>query len=266
MTATGRSGSAISTWGPSPRRAMKSDGRAWSDRAGPDRKTRQKRPGWAACCSVRPSLPLSNTSTHLKRPFSRQDPERATWHDRREQTAGCGGVGETAAGRLCAASAPSAPRAATATEQSGRTGNADEAPAVAPRGRRGVGRTAGASQADRPVSSIVQRYVTQNDDAKRTVKLKRHAGQAASDTAMVRTDPRLTQCAGGEGEGLKGCATRTGEPAVALDPLALTPGVWLTCHFAQVCPPTGGCHFYFAQVAVLTGRIRNFSRADRRGT
>src|SRR5271166_2417354 len=24
-------------------------------------------------------------------------------------------------------------------------------------------------------------------------------------------------------------------------------------HFAQVCPPTGGCHFYFAQVAVLTG-------------
>jgi hypothetical protein len=38
--------------------------------------------------------------------------------------------------------ATSAPRAATATEQSGRTGNADEEPAVALRGRRGVGRTA----------------------------------------------------------------------------------------------------------------------------
>jgi hypothetical protein len=56
------------------------------------------------------------------------------------------------------------------------------------------------------------------------MKLKRHAGQAATDTAMVRTDPRADALCWGEGEGLK-CATRTGKPAVAvaLDPLALTP-------------------------------------------
>ena len=55
------------------------------------------------------------------------------------------------------------------------------------------------------------------------MKLKRHAGQAATNTAMVRTDPRADALCWGEGEGLKGCATRTGKPAVALDPLALTP-------------------------------------------
>jgi hypothetical protein len=88
-----------------------------------------------------------------------------------------------------------------------------------------LARTARASQANRPVCSIVQRYVTQNDDAKikRTVKLKRHACLAATDAAMGRTDPRLTHCAGLRARGLKGYATRTGKPAVALDPLALTP-------------------------------------------
>src|SRR5271165_1747143 len=108
-----------------------------------------------------------------------------------------GGPAPSVGANLVPISGVSPPTFSTvSTEQSGRTGNADEAPAVAPRGRRGVGRTAGASHADRPVSSIVQRYVTLYNDAKRTVKLKRHAGQAASDTAMVRTDPRLTQCAG----------------------------------------------------------------------
>ena len=36
----------------------------------------------------------------------------------------------------------------------------------------------------------------------------------------------------GEGEGLKGCAARTGRPALALDPPHPHPSVWLTCRFA----------------------------------
>jgi hypothetical protein len=55
------------------------------------------------------------------------------------------------------------------------------------------------------------------------VKLKRTRALAATDTAMVRTDPTADALCWAEGEGLKGCARRTGKPAVALDPLALTP-------------------------------------------
>jgi len=185
-------------------------------------------------------------------------------HDRREQTAGYGGgLGETAAGRLCAASALSAPRAATATEQSGRTGNADEAPAAAPRGRRGVGRAAGASQADRPVSSIVQRYVTQNDDAKRTVKLKRHAGQAATDTAMVRTDPRLTQCAG-----VRARASRAAlrAPASRLWPLTPSPSPPRLVDMPFRTGVSADGRMSFLLCAGGSAHGRNFSRAERRGT
>ena len=47
-------------------------------------------------------------------------------------------------GRLPATSVPPPSRPATTTKQSGGAGNADKEPAVAPGGRRGVGRTAGA--------------------------------------------------------------------------------------------------------------------------
>ena len=92
-----------------------------------------------------------------------------TWRDRGEQTVGRGaGVGEGAAGGLRATSAPPSSRAAAAAEQSGGAGHADKETAVAPRGRRGVGRTAGAGTKLTARSiSIVQRYVTENDDAER---------------------------------------------------------------------------------------------------
>jgi hypothetical protein len=51
----------------------------------------------------------------------------------------------------------------------------------------------------------------------------------------------------GEGEGLKGCAARTGKPASALDPLALTPAFGRHAVSRDVCPPSRGCHFYFAR-------------------
>jgi hypothetical protein len=45
-----------------------------------------------------------------------------------------------------------------------------------------------------------------------------------TDSTMVRTDPRLAPSAGvSEGEGVKCYAARTGKPASAPDPLALTP-------------------------------------------
>ena len=59
------------------------------------------------------------------------------------------------------------PGAAAAAKQSRGTGYADKGPAFAPGSRRGVGRTAGAEPADRPVYPIVHRYVTEKDDAKR---------------------------------------------------------------------------------------------------
>jgi hypothetical protein len=47
---------------------------------------------------------------------------------------------------------------------------------------------------------------------------------AMTDSTMVRTDPRLAPSAGvSEGEGVKCYAARTGKPASAPDPLALTP-------------------------------------------
>ena len=39
----------------------------------------------------------------------------------------------------------------------------------------------------------------------------------------------------GEGAGLKGCAARTGRPALALDPPHPHPSVWLTCRFEHGC-------------------------------
>jgi hypothetical protein len=48
---------------------------------------------------------------------------------------------------------------------------------------RGVGRTTLASQADRPVASMLQRYVTQNDDARIKRIAKRPAGLTAIDSA-----------------------------------------------------------------------------------
>ena len=74
------------------------------------------------------------------------------------------------------------------------------------------------------ISSTVQRYVTQNDEARimRTVKLRRPARLAATDTAMMRTDPRLTHCAG-----LRAKASRAAlrAPASRLWPLTPSPSV-----------------------------------------
>jgi hypothetical protein len=112
-------------------------------------------------------------------------------------------------------SAP-APRAATGTRQSARTGNADEAPAVVPRGCGGVGRSARASQADRPVSSNVQRYVTQNDDAQDRENCETETPCALGRDGYRNADgPMADTLCWAEGEGLKGCAARTGKPAVA---------------------------------------------------
>ena len=54
------------------------------------------------------------------------------------------------------------------------------------------------------------------------MKLNCHAGQAATDSNSA-DGPTANAVCWDEREGLKGCATRTGKPAVALDPLALIP-------------------------------------------
>jgi hypothetical protein len=57
----------------------------------------------------------------------------------------------------------------------------------------------------------------------------------------------------GMGEGLKGCATRTGKPAMVLDPLAHTQ------HLADMPfrkrVSSAKCHLYFAQSDISNGEI-----------
>jgi hypothetical protein len=72
-----------------------------------------------------------------------------------------------AAGDLRAAQTLLRPGPATVTEQSGGSGHADEEPAISSRGRHGVARNAGFRARLTVPRSIVQRYVTENDDAER---------------------------------------------------------------------------------------------------
>ena len=51
----------------------------------------------------------------------------------------------------------------------------------------------------------------------------------------------------GAGEGLKGCAARTGTPALALDPLARTPRLAMMPFHTRCVRSPGGCHLYFAR-------------------
>jgi hypothetical protein len=56
----------------------------------------------------------------------------------------------------------------------------------------------------------------------------------------------------GEGEGLKGCAERTGKPGFGPTP-SPSPSVWLTYRFAHGGARLPGCHLYFARgVTFLT--------------
>jgi hypothetical protein len=67
-----------------------------------------------------------------------------------------------------------------------------------------------------------------------------------------------------EGEGLKGCAARTGRPALALDPLALTPAFGRDAVSLNACPPPGGGAISTLHgVTFLTGRICDFSNGER---
>jgi hypothetical protein len=50
----------------------------------------------------------------------------------------------------------------------------------------------------------------------------------------------------GAGEGLKGCAARTDQPAAALDPLTRTPRL-AVMPFRKAMSAAQGCHLYFAR-------------------
>jgi len=56
----------------------------------------------------------------------------------------------------------------------------------------------------------------------------------------------------GEGEGLKGCAARTGKPASALDPLARTRHL-ADMPFRKRVSAAAECHLYFAQSDISNG-------------
>src|SRR5208337_3776273 len=98
----------------------------------------------------------------------------------------------------------------------------------------------------------------------RTVKLKRHAGLAATDTAMVRTDPRLTHYAG-----LRARASRAAlrAPASRLWPLTPSPSAprLVDMPFRTGVSADGRMSFLLCALAVLTGKFVTFSRAERRG-
>ncbi len=51
----------------------------------------------------------------------------------------------------------------------------------------------------------------------------------------------------GEDEGLKGCAARTGTPALALDPLILTQAFARNAISRWCARRSRGCHLYFAR-------------------
>ena len=122
-------------------------------------------------------------------------------------------------------------------------------------------------QADRPVSSIVQRYVTLHDDVrvKRTVKLRRCMRLAATDTPMMRTDPWLTHCAG-----LRARASRAAlrAPASRLWPLTPSPSAprLVDMPFRTGVSATRRTSFPRCAGGSAHGENSPFSRADRRGT
>jgi hypothetical protein len=67
----------------------------------------------------------------------------------------------------------------------------------------------------------------------------------------------------GESDGRKGCAARTGKPASALDPLALTQRLAVMPFRARCVPRQGSIMSTGRAVTFLTGRNCDFSNGDR---